>query len=93
MLSVNNVVINEDGAIVYYEYGGLRGTSNSYPPKPHPEVDSATSDAIGKRVGELMDNAPKHDAAHYKGNAVPFLITGVVFLNPFQVKNHKLVSI
>ncbi|MGN6567450.1 MAG: M56 family metallopeptidase, partial [Flavipsychrobacter sp.] len=93
MLNVNNVVINEDGAIVYYEYSGLKGTSNSYPPKPHAEVDSATSDAIGRRVGTLLDNAPKHDPAYYKGNAVPFLVTGVVFLNPFQIKNHKLVSI
>lgn len=93
MLNVNNVVINENGAVVYYEYGGLKGTSNVYPPQPHPEIDSATSDAIGKRIGELLDNAPKHDPAHYKGNSVPFLVTGVVFLNPFQIKNHKLVSI
>ncbi|MBS1690329.1 MAG: hypothetical protein JSS96_16480 [Bacteroidetes bacterium] len=93
MLSVNNVVINEEGAIVYYEYGGLRGTSNSYPPKPHPEVNPATSEAVGKRVDELLNDAPKHEPAYYKGNAVPFLVTGVVFLNPFQVKNHKLVSI
>ena len=92
MLSVDNVVVNENGSIVYYEYGSLRGTSNSYPPKPHAEVDKATSEAIGRRVDELLNEAPKHEPAYYKGDAVPSLVNGVVSRNPFQIKNHKLVS-
>lgn len=92
MLSVDNVVVNENGSIVYYEYGDLRGVSNSYPPKPHAEVNKTTSETIGKRVDELLNEAPKHEPAYYNGNAVPSLVNGVVFRNAFQIKNHKLVS-
>lgn len=92
-LYVDNVVIDEAGNIVYYEYDGLNGTSNNYPETKHPEVDKATSDAFGKKIGKLLDSAPQHAPAHLKGYPVPYLVTGVVFHNAFQIKNHKLVSI
>lgn len=100
VLHLDNIVMDERGAIVYYEYNGLTGAKPfaQAPPGQEekniaPEVSKSTNDEFGKKVSALMENAPLHGPANFKGYPVPYLINSIAFWNSFTVKNHKLVSL
>jgi len=100
VLHLDNIVLDENGAIVYYEYNGITGAKPfaQAPPGQEgmnkaPKVSKAVANEFEKKTGILIDNAPRHGAAYFNGNAVPYLLNTIAFWNSFTVKNHKLVSL
>jgi hypothetical protein len=93
-LGINNVVLDQKGKIVYYEYSGVVTASDTIPDEKLPKANKAVSDEVGRKIGSLLNNYPARNPAHLNGTGVPFLLYyAPEFLNIFTVKNHKLVSI
>ncbi|MGN6567808.1 MAG: hypothetical protein ACTHJ0_07645, partial [Flavipsychrobacter sp.] len=93
-LGINNVVLDQKGKIVYYEYSGIVTASDTIPDEKLPKANKEVSAEVGRKIGALLNNYPTRNPAHLKGKGVPFLLYYTPeFLNIFTVKNHKLVSI
>ncbi len=93
-LYISNVVIGDDGKVVYFDYAGI----STKGPWPGMEVNksilsAATKERFAKKVFQLIDDAPAHDAASLQGKVVPSLIDDMEFGNPFYVKNGKLEAL
>jgi hypothetical protein len=92
-IELNDVVVDEKGKIVFFNFKGIlintREHDNGVNPKA--KIDKATQASIAAKVSRLMEDAPMHSPAMINGNAVPFLIDGISFSNPFIIKDHKVV--
>lgn len=93
-LGINNVVLDQKGKIVYYEYSGIVTASDTIPDEKLPKANKEVSAEVGRKIGPLLNNYPARNPAHLNGKGVPFLLYYTPeFLNIFTVKNHKLVGI
>lgn len=93
-LGINNVLLDQKGKIVYYEYSGIVTASDTIPDEKLPKANKAVSDEVGRKIGSLLNNYPARNPAHLNGTGVPFLLYyAPEFFNIFTIKNHKLVSI
>lgn len=88
-ITVDNVVLDETGKIVYFENGGI----SVYYKADSAKTDKPLQDKISKKITELLYDAPLHSFAIINGQThVPYILTGVAFLHPFTIKNHKLIA-
>lgn len=94
-LSVSDVVINEEGLVVYFEFDGLYkilktdGVRNNIAEMPEKQQK-----LFAQKVATLINSAPKHEPAIYEGTKVNSLMgSNYALLQPFTVKDGKLVAL
>ncbi|MGN6478092.1 MAG: M56 family metallopeptidase [Flavipsychrobacter sp.] len=96
-LHLDNVVVDKNGAIAYFEYAGLTMAAEMNGGGMHisikDTIDKKIQDAIARKLTELLHDAPTHIAATVKGEYVPMLVGNTDFYNPFTVKNGKLTAL
>ncbi|MBS1778123.1 MAG: M56 family metallopeptidase [Bacteroidetes bacterium] len=90
-LLMDCLTVDENGKIVYYNYGGI---STSFDDVAGVETDGAKNvqDAFAKKIDELIMNAPKHKPANIKGQNVPVQIYTNIE-NTFTVKGGKVTRL
>jgi hypothetical protein len=90
-LLMDCLTVDENGKIVYYNYGGI---STSFDDVASVESEGAKNvqDAFAKKIDELIMNAPKHKPASIKGRNVPVQIY-INIENTFTVKGGKITSL
>lgn len=78
-LLLSNVILNEKGKIVYYNYDGVEKKTST----------SAKKDATitTKIIDNLMDKTPAYKPAVVYNNAVPYRLTDTELQQPFKIKN------
>jgi len=91
ILLLNDVVIDKEGKIAYYEYNGLINAelADNFPLKEETEM----------AIVNLILNAPKYSPATKNNLPVPYLMTYVYekvvnreYPYSFTVKNHKVIA-
>ncbi len=96
-LHLDNVVVDKNGAIAYFEYAGLTMAAEMSGGGMHisikDTIDKKIQDAIARKLTELLHDAPTHIAATVKGEYVPMLVGNTDFYNPFTIKNGKLTAL
>ncbi|MBS1778124.1 MAG: M56 family metallopeptidase [Bacteroidetes bacterium] len=96
-LHLDNVVVDKNGAIAYFEYAGLTMAAEVNGGGMHisikDTIDKKTQDAIARKLTELLHDAPTHIAATVKGEYVPMLVDNTDFHNPFTIKGGKLTAL
>lgn len=86
--SMYNIVSDETGKIVYFDFGGVMRNENKGKPIP-----KELQDKIAKRVAILLNEAPKHTPATVNGKPVPSLINNNDFWNTFVIKDGKITEL
>lgn len=78
-LLLSNVILNEKGKIVYYNYDGLEKKTGT----------SAKKDATinTKTIEALIDKTPAYKPAIVYNNAVPYRLPDAELQQPFRIKN------
>lgn len=93
-LIVENIVIDNKGKLVYFEFGGLKKVIKLEGKKQKTEgIDKKTEEIFVKKVAILINSAPTHTPAIYDGNEVNSSINNWDFYNSFTIKNKKLVAL
>lgn len=92
---ITNIVVDETGKIVYYNFQGITKGQEVSKDGNSPEVRLAPpiQSSFAQAIEKLIDMAPLHDPAVVEGREVPSLIDGIAFMNYFVVKKHKLVML
>lgn len=92
-LFISNVVMDESGRIVYFDYEGVRGPyDNKYKKLPVTKSTPQLLKDIDKQVVEAMHSAPRLAPAKLNGKLVPCLMENGVFDRQLEIKNGKLLS-
>jgi len=93
-MDFNYIVIDKNGKIVYFEYSGVRIYRDPWGDKPEPKkIDKVIQDKIANKVYDILNNAPAHSPATIDGNDVPFYLVENLFINPFTIKNGKVIKL
>jgi hypothetical protein len=85
VLQLNNVIIDEKGRVVYFDYGGLKPADS----KGAQSIDEILQNNIRTKVQELMSKAPAYIPAALNGQNVP-AYAGEYANELFAVKDHKV---
>ena len=88
--SMINIVIDDKGKIVYYEYGGINIISNTDNGNKLTKIERSLDNKITKKIQELMENAPIHNPASVNNKDVPSLISSG---GNFTIKGHKIIKL
>lgn len=91
-LDIDNIIINERGKIVYYDYGGLRYQEFADPNNRNKVVDKKTQDLFSKKISSLMNDVPNTQPAMINNQPVLFQIEAMDFHSSFKVKNGDIVK-
>ena len=94
-LELKNIITDEKGRIVYFEYGGvehpeLRTNNAANQLIKQAPIDKQWQEDINKRVFELIDAAPAYIPASLKGQAVPAYTGEMASFEWFEVKDHQV---
>jgi hypothetical protein len=87
-----NVIIGENGKVVYYDYSGLAFEYYANPSRTQKEVDKSIQDMFAKKIAQLLNNVPAATPAKKDGKPVPFMINNREFFNSIVVKNGSVKS-
>lgn len=90
-ISMDNIVLGENGKVVYYDYGGVSPMMRTNTAKNIYIPDNVLK-AFDIKIAQLMDNIPSHTPADINGKAVPYLIQGRDFYNSITLKNGNVIN-
>jgi hypothetical protein len=91
-MKISNVIIGENGKVVYYDYSGLAFEYYANPSRTQKEVDKSIQDMFAKKIAQLLNNVPAAIPAKKDGKPVPFMINNREFFNSIAVKNGSVKS-
>lgn len=92
-LTLSNIIIDEKGGIVYFDYGGISASEFGEKNVKTPTMGQEQQDVFARKIVHLLHNAPKHIAATVNGEYVPSLMNNADFWNPFIIKNGELTAL
>lgn len=81
-IDLTNVVLNDYGKVIYYEYNGFEANSKS------PKVSADIAKAIAGKIDDLMMTAPQYVPAKINGKAVPVRTDVVTTEYKIEVTDH-----
>ena len=88
-LDISNVVVDKNGKVIYYNYGGFREYDHNDDNDSNPKIPKNILDAISKKIDPLMANAPKMNPGKVDGKNV-FVVSDVsMAFYGITVKDHQ----
>jgi hypothetical protein len=86
-LYVSNVIVDDKGKVVYYEYDGLTSERNKN------KISADVKKALEKQIDPLLNSAPGFTPGKLKGR--PVIVRTDIMLSMFRiaVKNHKATMV
>lgn len=92
-LILSNIVVDEKGSIVYFDYGGISTHEAGEKHAKTPSMSKELQDNLARKIIDLLHNSPKHIAATVEGEYVPSLVNNIDFWNPFTIKDGTLTAL